>query len=77
MNETLDDILDYENGKNVAYSGNVTNGYYHHVGFIFEPGIGAKQRAFLLKITLPNGEKKILESGLKISEQLILIGILY
>ena len=54
MNETLDDILDYENGKNVAYSGNVTNGYYHHVGFIFEPGIGAKQRAFLLKITLPN-----------------------
>lgn len=44
---------DFYNGRTLKYSGNSSIGYDHYLGFIFEPGQAATEKAFLAKITLP------------------------
>lgn len=41
------------NGRTLKYSGNTSVGYDHYLGFIFEPGQQATEKAFLAKVTLP------------------------
>ena len=44
----------FYDGKTLKYSGSRSTGFSHYVGFDYEPGISFSQRAFCLKVTLPD-----------------------